>query len=64
MAMNRTEILATVGQLAQSQGFYSRMYGRMLRIMDEDPEAYDRAMTELEAMKFSDAVDLVMYFET
>ena len=58
--MKRDEILATIKDLAQSQG----MYGRLLSDLQNMPqELYNTVMTDLEAQNFKDAVDLVMYIE-
>ena len=58
--MKRDEILATIKDLAQSQG----SYGRLLQDLENMPkELYNIVMADLEAQNFKDAVDLVMYIE-
>lgn len=52
--MNREQILDCLQELAQSQGFY----GRLLRDMSEE------FLSELEAQKFGDMLDLVLYIES
>lgn len=62
--MKRDEILKAIGSLASSQGFYSRLYSNLIELRTDDPDEYDRIMTQLEEQNFKDAVDLVMYLET
>ena len=58
--MKRDEILATIKDLAQSQG----MYGRLLSDLENMPqEMYNTIMADLEAQNFKDSVDLVLYIE-
>ena len=56
--------MATVKQLAFSQGFYSRLFSKMCDVRDNDPATFDRVMTFLESKNFKDSVDLVLYFES
>ena len=58
--MNRLEILNTIKQLAQSQGFYSRMLNS-INNLDDDQK--DELFSYLEEQKFSDSVELVLFFE-
>ena len=58
--MKRDEILATIKDLAQSQG----SYGRLLSDLQNMPqEMYNTIMADLEAQNFKDVVDLVLYIE-
>ena len=59
--MNRTQIMNTIGTLANSQGFYSRIYNYLLSLNEDD---LNEILDELEAQNFADAVDMVLYFET
>lgn len=59
--MNRTQIMNTIGTLANSQGFYSRIYNYLLSLDEDD---LNEVLDELEAQNFADAVDMVLYFET
>ena len=62
--MKRDEILKAIGSLASSQGLYSRLYLNLTELRTDDPDEYDRIMTQLEEQNFKDAVDLVMYLES
>ena len=58
--MKREQILKTILMLAQSQGFYSRLYRD---IMDADADDRECFLSELEAQNFSNELDLIYYFE-
>lgn len=58
--MNREQILETILMLAQSQGFYGRLYRD---IMNADEEDRDYFLDKLEAQNFSNELDLIYYFE-
>lgn len=57
--MKREQILATIHELAYSQGFYSRMYNNLM----SDPEYCDEVMTFFEAQNFKDPLDLILCIE-
>ena len=58
--MKREEIMETIKSLASSQGFYGRLYRKLMEL---DEEKYNEVMTELESQNFKDGVDLIMYIE-
>ena len=53
--MNKKEIMEAIKSLAQSQGFYGRLY----RTLKENPEALDF----LAKQNFKDSLDMVMFLE-
>lgn len=59
--MNKEQILAAIKDLAKSQGFYSRLLGS---IEEADEETRNKFLRNLEAQKFRDVVDLVIYLES
>ena len=61
--MDRDDILNTIAELAQSQGFYGRLLRDFMELRDEDPDTYENVMTQLEAQNFGDPVDMVLFFE-
>ena len=61
--MKREEILNAIKSLAKSQGFYGRLYERIMEVKEENEENFNEFMLQLENEKFSDTLDLVMYFE-
>lgn len=62
--MNVLQVIEVIQNLAKSQGFYSRMYQRILELHREDPECFENFRKEVEAQNFKDPVDVVMYFES
>ena len=61
--MNIKQIIAAIKDLAASQGFYSRLYNAIKELQATEPEQFERLAAELEAQKFNDVVDMVLYFE-
>lgn len=61
--MNREQILNTIAGLARSQGFYGRLLMNLNNLKSNDPEKYEKAMSELEAKKFKDELELILYLE-
>lgn len=57
--MNRNEILSAIKSLAQSQGFYGRLYNLLTNGTTESEEILDR----MESQNFIDSVDMVMWIE-
>lgn len=64
MGMNREQIMDSIKELANSQGFYSRLYRRLMETKKNVPEAYESYMAELGAKNLKDTVDLVLYLES
>lgn len=62
--MNRVQIMEVILNLSHSQGLYSRIARHLINLRDNDPEAYDDAMRNLEAQNFKDSVDLILYLES
>ena len=58
--MNREQILKTILMLAQSQGFYGRLYHDIMSANADDKECF---LSELEAQNFGNELDLIYYFE-
>ena len=61
--MNMNQILSTIKELANSQGFYGRMYHNIMELKQNSPSDYDLLVEELEGQNFKDAVDMILYFE-
>lgn len=62
--MNIEEIMAAVRSLAESQGYYSRLYNELCEMQTNDPDKWEEVKNKLEAQHFNDSLDMVMYFET
>lgn len=61
--MNREQIMEVIRELARSQGFYGRLYQDFCYLQENEPETLERIFEELEAQKFVDTLDVVLYFE-
>ena len=61
--MTRQQILDTIKDLGRSQGFYSKLYARLMSIRVTDHEYFNRFMNHLVNQQFTNPVDLVLYFE-
>lgn len=62
--MDIEQILAAIRSLAQSQGYYGRLYDEMQKMQTNDPDQWEEVKNTLEAQNFKDSLDMVMYFET
>ena len=61
--MDIEQIMAAIRSLAQSQGYYGRLYNELLEMQTNDPEKWEEVKNTLEAQNFNDTLDMVMYFE-
>lgn len=61
--MTGTEVMDIILGLARSQGFYSRLWLGMDEMRREDPEGYAAVLDEWEKEKFTDVLQVVLYFE-
>ena len=61
--MKIKQIMATIRQLAMSQGFYGRLLNMFLDIRENNPEKWSEVVEILEGQHFADPVDMVLYFE-
>lgn len=62
--MDMNQIINEIRSLACSQGFYGRLLQSILYLKQNDKVRYDALAKELEAQKFGDTVDMVLYFES
>lgn len=61
--MKELDILGAIKGLANSQGFYGRLYNTIMEMKENDITSYKRLMEELENQNFKDTLDLIMYIE-
>ena len=61
--MTMSEILNAIYDLSQSQGFYGRLLRDLIKMKKNNPASYEAFKQELEAQKFSDIIDIILYFE-
>lgn len=57
--MTKNEILETIKLLSQSQGYYGRLYNRLM----ENDNAAQEWLAEAESQNFQDKVDLILWIE-
>lgn len=62
--MDIEQIMAAIRSLAESQGFYVRLYNNMQAMQENFPERWQEIVETLEAQNFKDTLDMVMFFET
>lgn len=62
--MDIEQIMAAIRSLAESQGFYGRLYENMQSVQANDPEQWAEIKETLEAQNFKDSLDMVMFLET
>lgn len=58
--MNKQQILNAVKSLAQSQGFYGRLY----ETLTSGTEEAEDALNQMVEQNFKDSVDMVMWLES
>lgn len=61
--MNRNDIMKLIEKLALSQGFYTRIYNKLLSLKTNDFELYNEIMEEWERLNFETEIDFVLYLE-
>lgn len=61
--LDRDDILAGIAELARSQGLYGRVLRVLEELKEENPDKYDRVMTELEDQHFTTFLDFILWFE-
>jgi hypothetical protein len=57
------DVIEILNQLANSQGFYGRLLRDIYEIKKYDPERFELFVAEIESQEFTNALDVVMYFE-
>lgn len=62
--MDIEQIMAAIRSLAESQGFYGRLYNELWEMQTNDPDRWEEVKNTLEAQNFNDTLDMVMYFES
>lgn len=62
--MDIEQIMAAIRSLAESQGFYGRLYNELCEMQTNDPDQWEEVKNTLETQNFNDTLDMVMYFES
>lgn len=61
--MKMNEIIDVIEVLSHSQGFYGRLLRSIYELKQENEEEYNELKHYLESQNFSDALDVVLFFE-
>ena len=61
--MKMFEIIATIKDLARSQGSYGRLYEELKNLQNSDPESYEKLSKDWESEGFETTLDLILYLE-
>lgn len=62
--MTHLDCLATICELAQSQGFYGRMLHHLHELHVYSPAEYDEIMADWDEQQFKNSVEFILYLET
>ena len=62
--MDIEQIMAAIRSLAESQGYYGRLYNDLREMQTNDPEKWEEVKNTLEGQHFKDLLDMVLFFET
>ena len=57
------ECVEVIKALAQSQGFYARLYANILDTKANYPEAWEDFKEVMESQNFKEPLDIVLFFE-
>lgn len=57
------DVINILIELSYSQGFYGRLLRDLSEIKEYEPERFDLIVMEIESQEFTNALDVVMYFE-
>ena len=61
--MDIEQIMAAISSLAESQGYYGRLYNYLREMQTNDPEKWEEVKNTLEGQHFKDSLDMVLFFE-
>lgn len=61
--LNRNVLLYIIGNLALSQGFYSRLQRDLQILHISSPDKWERIMQEWESQKFTSSIEFINYLE-
>ena len=57
------DVIDIIDTLSHSQGFYGRLLRDIYELKKYEPEMFMIFVDEIESQKFTNALDVVMYFE-
>ena len=62
--MDIEQIMAAIRSLAESQGYYGRLYNELREMQTNDTKKWEDVKNTLESQHFKDSLDMVLFFET
>ena len=57
------DVIGVINMLSYSQGFYGRLLRDIYELKEYEPEMFMMFVDEIESQNFTNALDVVMYFE-
>lgn len=57
------DVIDIIISLSHSQGFYGRLLRALEELRNEDEDAWDNFVMEIESQEFTSPLDVVLYFE-
>ena len=62
--MDIEQIMAAIRSLAESLGYYGRLYNELREMQTNDTKKWEDVKNALESQHFKDSLDMVLFFET
>ena len=62
--MDIEQIMAAIRSLAESLGYYGRLYNELREMQTNDTKKWEEVKNTLEGQHFKDSLDMVLFFET
>ena len=60
---NVDQVIEVVRMLSKSQGYYGRLLERIMYLYEDEPYAFEEFARIVEEQKFTDPLDVVLFFE-
>ena len=60
---NVDQVIDVIYTLAESQGYYGRLFEKIVYLYQNEPDSFEEFARIVEEQKFTDPVDVVLFFE-
>lgn len=60
---NVDQVIDVIRMLSNSQGYYGRLLEKIMYLYENEPDSFDEFARIVEEQKFTDPVDVVLFFE-
>lgn len=57
------QVIDVIRMLSNSQGYYGRLLEKIMYLYENEPDSFDEFARIVEEQKFTDPVDVVLFFE-